>query len=426
MSFVNSATNRRFTSDGESPLFSSKYFPKPLPSHPTVVPSDSTPPRRLKVAFLTTDNREQQQCYHLDTPFFGTAPEALLEGFSAFPGEIEVHVISCTRKPMTTPEKLAENIWFHQPLVPHLGWGRTFFLGCAMAARRVIRFIQPDIVHGQGTERDCGVSMMLAPELPKVLTIHGHMERIAEIVEAKPFSYYWMAKNLEKLAVKHADGVISITNYTKQRLAGKAKATWVVPNAVDQSFFEINSPGNGGLILCVASMSRWKRQLELIHALDPIISQLDRRVVFLGGGIESVYGQLVMSEISKRPWCNYAGTASRAELKDWLYNASLLILPSIEDNCPMVILEAMAAGVPVAASSIGGIPDLIENRETGYLFDPHDPDSIRRSVLQWKSEGEKGSNIATMAKSSARRRFHPREIAKEHLKIYEQLRNHGS
>ena len=57
-----------------------------------------------------------------------------------------------------------------------------------------------------------------------------------------------------------------------------------------------------------------------------------------------------------------------------------MVLPSVEDNCPNVVLEAMAAGVPVAASSIGGIPDLIRPGETGALFYPRDVGGMAASI----------------------------------------------
>ncbi len=375
----------------------------------------------MKIAFLTTDNREQFSDYENPHPHFGTAPAALLDGFSHFSEEVEVHVISCTRRKMATPDKLAPNIWFHQPLVPHFGWGRTFFVGCGLAVRKVIQKIQPDLIHAQGTERDCGVSMMFAPKEPRLLTIHGHMARIAEILDAKPFSYYWLVKHLEALAVRRADGIVAITNYTRQRLEDKARQTWVVPNAVDASFFEVDSPGQGNLALCVASLSPWKRQLELIEALDSLPENLRPQLVLLGIGADSEYGAKVVEAVEKRPWCSHPGPVTRDGLKEWLKKAGLLILPSTEDNCPMVVLEAMAAGVPVAASNIGGIPDLIDDGRTGFLFDPLDAGSIRQAVTRWAESQAKTAALAATAKQEALARFHPKVVAARHLEIYREV-----
>lgn len=263
--------------------------------------------------------------------------------------------------------------------------------------------------------------MMMAPRMPKLLTIHGHMARIAEILDAKPFSYYWLVKHLEALAVKRADGVVAITNYTRQRLENKARKTWVLPNAVDASFFDINAPGKGNIALCVASLSAWKRQLELIETLDAMPADKRPELVLLGIGAETAYGRKVMEAVAARPWCSHRGPVDRPGLKDWLKKAGLLILPSTEDNCPMVVLEATAAGVPVAASRIGGIPDLIDDGRTGYLFDPLDGDSIRQAVMEWAENPEKASAMAATAKGEAMKRFHPKVIARRHLEIYREV-----
>src|SRR5581483_8417309 len=97
--------------------------------------------------------------------------EALLQGFVGMP-DVNVHVISCVQRPLRAPEKLAENIWFHCLLVPKFGWMRTFYQGCIRATRAKLRELRPDIVHGQGTERDCSLAAVFSG-FPNVLTIHG-------------------------------------------------------------------------------------------------------------------------------------------------------------------------------------------------------------------------------------------------------------
>src|SRR5580765_2442555 len=108
----------------------------------------------MRVAFLTTDNRGPFKQYDSTIPWFGMAPEALLQGFAHLP-EVEVHIVSCARMRMQSPEKLAPNIFFHSLCVPKVGWMTTLYQGCIRATRKKLREIQPDIVHGQGTELDC-------------------------------------------------------------------------------------------------------------------------------------------------------------------------------------------------------------------------------------------------------------------------------
>src|SRR5215468_3650643 len=89
----------------------------------------------MKVAILTTDNREHHRRYEMTRPYFGSAPEALLQGLATIPG-VEVHVLSCTQRPMQSPDKIAENIWFHGLHVPKIGWLRTGYQGCIRATKK--------------------------------------------------------------------------------------------------------------------------------------------------------------------------------------------------------------------------------------------------------------------------------------------------
>ncbi len=223
----------------------------------------------MKIAVITTDNREHDKEYARPAPYFGTAPEALLQGFAGLP-ELEVHVVSCTQKPMQSPEKIADNIWFHSLYVPKLGWLRSTYQGCIRTVRRRLKQIKPDLVHGQGTERDCAVSAVFS-HLPNVLTIHGNMRLIAEINQAKPFSSVWLAAQLEKIIIPRSAGVVCITNYTRDAVKDLAQKTWVVPNAVDASFFDVQAePDDSGAILCVGNICRRKNQNAFIRALDPL------------------------------------------------------------------------------------------------------------------------------------------------------------
>src|SRR6516225_8394372 len=110
----------------------------------------------MKVAVLTTDSREHYKDYQAAAPYFGMAPEALLQGMARMP-DLEVHVISCVRGHMRSPEKLADNIFFHALVVPKIGWMSTAYQGCIRAIRSKIQEIGVDVVHGQGTERECAM-----------------------------------------------------------------------------------------------------------------------------------------------------------------------------------------------------------------------------------------------------------------------------
>jgi glycosyltransferase involved in cell wall biosynthesis len=380
-----------------------------------------------KIAFLTTDNRENFRRYELVQPYFGTAPEALLQGF-AVGSDVEVHVVSCTQHPMKSPEKIADNIWFHSLLVPKIGWLRTGYQGCIRATRKFLRELQPDIVHGQGTERDCAISAVFSG-FPNLITIHGNMRLIAKVNRAKPFSYMWLAARIEHFTIPRTDGVVCISRYTQQAVSNLALKTWVLPNAVSQSFFEIESaPQDGFIILCVGHISLRKNQNAFIRALDPLASKMrDLKVMFLGYASErDPYCAEFFELIKLRPWCDYAGYAGGDTVRKRLATAQLLALPSLEENCPMVLLEAMAAGLPVVAARVGGVPELIENNVTGILCDPTNADSMRNAVAEAITNPELAKAISGAARRVAIERFHPDRIARKHIEIYQELSSTSS
>lgn len=378
----------------------------------------------MRIAQIITDNREAFRQYEKAEPWFGTAPEALLQGLAMMP-DIEVHVISCTQRPMPAPEKLANNIWFHSLQVKKSGWLRTGYQGCIRAVRREVKRLRPDVVHGQGTERDCSISAIFSG-FPNVLTIHGNMRSVARLNHAKPFSFLWLAAKLESFAIPRTDGVICITNYTHEFVKRLARKTWVVPNAVDSSFFEVQStlptdlaaPAVG---LCVGTICHRKNQNAFIRALDPLAAQKNFKIVFLGGILERVYGKDFMQLVKERSWCEYAGWAGRDELRRYFSHAAFLVLPSLEDNCPMVVLEAMAAGVPILASNIGGVPDLIEPNKTGLFCDPRQPETFRAGVARLLEDRDLARQLTRQAKYQALQRFDPLIIAQQHMEIYREL-----
>jgi glycosyltransferase involved in cell wall biosynthesis len=374
----------------------------------------------MRVALLTTDNRQDYRDYSAPAPRFGTAPAALLEGLARLP-DVEAHVVSCTQQPVTAPQKLAGNIFFHSLLVPKLGWGRTAFQGCIRAVRRRLKTIQPDIVHGQGTERDCAISAVFSG-YPNVLTVHGNMRRLARVTHARAFSYWWAAARFEALALPRTRGVVCLTRHTQAAVSGLARRTWVVPNAVQADFFDLNAQPPTGApprILCVGNVCTTKNQNALIRALDGLAERAAFRLVFLGRAQKGeAYADEFFHLVESRPWCAWEGFAEREKLKEWYRGAALLALPSLEENCPMAVLEAMAAGVPVVAARVGGLPELVEDGQTGLLCEPLDPPSMRRAVEKLLSAPALGAQVAHRAKERAKERFHPEVIARRHIEIY--------
>ncbi len=376
----------------------------------------------MRIAILTTDQREAIPGCTDRQPHLGHAPRTLLQGFAGLP-EAEVHVVSCLKEPLLSAETLAGNIFYHGVAVPRMGWLRTGYQGCIRAVRQLLREIQPDLVHGQGTERDCALSAAFSG-FPNVVTIHGNMRRIAKLNRARPFSYLWLAARLERFVLPRTNGVVCITSYTRDAVRNLALRTWVLPNAVDQGFFDVRSApaaASPPVGLCVGTICALKNQNAFIRALDPLAKEQKFKIIFASEPARDAYGEEFHRLVRERPWCEHIGFLNREQLQARLATASFLVLPTLEDNCPMVVLEAMAAGVPVLASQVGGVPDLIEPEKTGLFCDPARPESFRAGVAKLLGDPPWARQLAATARAEALRRFHPQVIARKHLEIYQQV-----
>ena len=375
----------------------------------------------MRIALLAADSRQVYRQYDRTTPAFGTPVAALIDGFSRRP-EIELHVVSCTQEPMVSPGMLARNVWFHSVPVPKWGWMRTLYWGCSAAVRRRLEAIQPDLVHGQGTERECAITAVRSGR-PGVITVHGNMRAIARHFRARPLSFHWLAARLEVAAIRRARGVVCLSTYGAQMAAALARRTWRVPNAVDAGLFEtVRAVSAPPLLLCVGSICREKGQIALIEALEPLAKAHAFRLAFHGHLIAGEnYDQEFTQLVARHAWCEFRGFADRPALAAALSEATALLHPTLEDNCPMAVLEALAVGVPVIASRIGGLPDLIEDGRNGFLCDPQNPKTFADAVAQLLSDPARAAAMSDVSRAEARRQFHPDVIADAHVAIYREV-----
>jgi glycosyltransferase involved in cell wall biosynthesis len=378
----------------------------------------------MKIAFLTTDNREQQAKYDLNQPFFGTAPAALLEGFTELKDEIEIHVVSCSKRRMSVPDKLAPNIFFHQPIVHHLGWGRTAFAGCAIAVRKLLAKLRPEIVHGQGTERDCAISAVYCG-FPNVLTIHGNMQRIYRMKLLGANSYYWLASTLETHALGRTAGVFCNSMHTRSLVEGRTRKTWMVPNPLRLSFLDPPAPAHGRnpvpVFLVVGVVTRLKRPLEILRTMKSLFDAGHRFKIRFVGALSTDYSyaenfQQLLADIRHQDYAEHLGTLNEADLIHTMDEADALIHFPEEEAFGLVVAEALARNLKVFAARIGGIPDILEGTDGSEMFE--DFAALGSGIARWLAEDcpRPIGNPALM-----RERYAPAVIARKHMEIYREV-----
>jgi glycosyltransferase involved in cell wall biosynthesis len=380
----------------------------------------------MKVALLTTDSREHFKDYSNPQPYFGAAPEALLEGFRLLPDSIEVHVISCLqRMPISSPERLAENIFYHGLHVPNIGWLKTGFLGCVRAVRRKLREVQPDLVHGQGTERDCAHSAVLSG-YPNLVTIHGVMGTLHQTFGRKFFSYYRLAKAMEAYAIKKADGVVCISSFVEQFVAPLACRTWSIPNAIRSLFLqEISSAGRRAgpaRLLNVGMIYPLKQQVELLCKLLELRAHVDFEVTFVGAlRRDTSYGALFTQLLAKandlHGGFSHIEKAGGAELLHLFDASDALLHFSKEESFGLVFAEAQARGLALFVSDVGAIREISLGNPDCYINNSLDLTDTRNWI---KSEGYLRPKNFKLAKVLSEK-FSPSRVAANHLDAYRSI-----
>lgn len=379
---------------------------------------------RLRLVFLTTDKRDHERDYLNPVPAFGTAPEAVLAGFRGL-SEIEVHVVSCTQQPLVSPLRLAENIFFHSLVVPKIGWLRTCYSGCVLSTRRLIRSLRPDLVHGQGTERDCALSAVFSG-FPSVITIHGNMAELARQFHARFMSFYWLAGKLEDLTLPRTDGVFCNSAYTQQLVRPRNSKTWRVPNPLGLGFFEKAPLSLQGqkipVFLVIGVICVRKRQQELLGFFQDLRSiGVDFKVRWIGYCPKDSYGKCFLRKVTQPEvagWNLFTGPLDQAALIREMDSASALVHFPSEESFGLVAAEALARGLKVFSSRVGGLMEICSGHTDADLVPPEDWLGLRELISAWIHSG---CPRPRQAPEIMRQRYHPTVIAQRHLEIYREV-----
>jgi len=373
--------------------------------------------RPLKIALVVPDDRDEFQRHAEPAPQFGPAPTALLAGFAALP-ECEIHVVCCGKRPVAAPEKIAANIFYHTEIVPAWGWLRGGYLGCIRSVRHQLQKIQPDIVHGQGTERYCALAATWSG-FPNVLTIHGNMRAMAEIYCG---TYYWLAARLESLALRGTAGVFCNSAYTENLVAPGSRKTWRVANALRPQFFETPLPATprAPVLLNVGNIEPRKQSVKLLALVGNLWRQGLKFELHFAGHREdrTGYGAAFARELAlaeKAGYARHLGQLSADQLIAAMDAASGLIHVPTEEAFGLVVAEGLARNLKFFGSATGGVVEIATAVAGAELFTPQDWTGMESAIARWLTAS---CPRPTSAASTMRERYHPRVIAQRHLEIY--------
>jgi len=175
------------------------------------------------------------------------------------------------------------------------------------------------------------------------------------------------------------------------------------------------------VILTVGRLSREKGHNDLIRALSQIREEKAKcqiRLIIVGDGPERVRIQETAKECAVNDWVTLAG--HQADVAPFYSLADIVVLPSHTEGSPNTLLEAMAAGIPVIATAVGGVPEIVKSDESALLIEKQNPHALAQAIM-WLVESEDRRNKLGMAGRSVASGYSPERYCDAMLSLYNRL-----
>ncbi len=161
-----------------------------------------------------------------------------------------------------------------------------------------------------------------------------------------------------------------------------------------------------------------------VRALPAIVARIDVEAVVVGDGPERGRLERLAEELGVRERIEFLGARPHAEMPGILSSARLAVVPSLIEASSVAALEAMACGVPVAGSRVGGLPEIVDE-SVGALFEPGQPPSLAEAVVRLWSDPEGLARRGEAGRRRVAERFSLARLVDRHLEIYRELLGSG-
>lgn len=198
-----------------------------------------------------------------------------------------------------------------------------------------------------------------------------------------------------------------------------------VTNGVETEIFRpvepsLPAPDGGRRRIVVPRRLYEKNGVEFfVRALPAIVERHDVEAVLLGDGPERDRLERIASELGVLDRIQFMGARPHSEMAGLLCSAELAVFPSLMEATSVAALECMACEVPVAASRVGGLPQIVDD-SVGGLFEPSDPADLARCVSQLLERDDLGA-LGSTARTRVVDQWSNDRLARHHIEIYERL-----
>jgi glycosyltransferase involved in cell wall biosynthesis len=236
---------------------------------------------------------------------------------------------------------------------------------------------------------------------------------------------------LRRVASKLVDAYVAVTPMLSDVALQKRECApgklHVIPNGIDTLLYapnpsararvrqELGIPENAWVVGTVGRLAPEKNQGLLIDAMADLLSERCHLLI-VGDGPER-QALLARAASSRRQEFVHL-TGQREDIADVLTAFDVFVLTSHTEGLPLVLLEAMATGVPVVATAVGGIPDLVDHRVTGFLTPPRDPQPLKKYLAWLTRRPYAAFEVADRARRLVLRRHSLSRMARDYEHLY--------
>jgi N-acetyl-alpha-D-glucosaminyl L-malate synthase BshA len=208
---------------------------------------------------------------------------------------------------------------------------------------------------------------------------------------------------------------------------GINKEIRVIPNFVDTDIFAPNSCkenylGNGEdvVISHISNFRPVKRVHDLVYAMK-MVSRKDpgTKLMLIGDGPERISVERLVKRLDLEEYVTLTGF--RSDVANLLKCSDVVVLCSETESAPLTLLEGMSSGLPVVATRVGGIPEIIKDGVNGLLVQSKNPEAIAEKILELNSDPEMRRSLGEAARETVLEKYTAEKIVGQYLETYESV-----
>jgi sugar transferase (PEP-CTERM/EpsH1 system associated) len=233
----------------------------------------------------------------------------------------------------------------------------------------------------------------------------------------------WRQRILIRRAARCAEHFVCVSadsaRYMIEQGIGKERVR-TIHNGIDLTRFAFQGPSDDGPIVTVARLSPEKDVANLLRAAARVVAeQPASRFEIAGAGPCRAELLQLTAELKLAEHVIFHGEVR--DIPALLTRARLFVLPSQTEGISLTLLEAMARGLPVVATEVGGTPEVVEPGVSGMLVPAHDPDALAQAVLAFFADRERGRQMGRTARTRVENCFDIRTMTKQYEALYAPL-----